>query len=78
MRAPAITVIVHHYYSQDRTKPVDLGAVDRVWLEKIVLHELDALLRQGEVVFLRPDFTLGHFEDGTPVLEDEFERRVEV
>ena len=52
--------------------------MDRVWLEEIVLHELDALLRQGEVIFFRLDFILGQAEDGTPVLEDEFERGVEV
>ena len=48
VRAPATTFIARCSYSQDRSKPIDLGAVDRVWLEGIVLHELDALLRQGE------------------------------
>ena len=69
MRAPAITFIARCSYSQDSSKPIDLGAVDRVWLEEIVPHELDALLRQGEVIFFRPDFILGQAEDGTPVLD---------
>ena len=48
VRAPATTFIARCLYSQDSSKPIDLGAVNRVWLEEIVLHELDALLRQGE------------------------------
>ena len=42
-----------------------------------MLHERNALLRQGEAVFFRPDFLFGHFEDGASVLQDEAEGRIE-
>ena len=65
-------------HSQDRAKPVDLCAVDGIWLEKIVLYEFDALLRQGEAVLFRPDFVFGHVKDRAPILQDKVKRRVEM
>ena len=52
--------------------------MDGIWLEEIVLHELDTLLRQGEAVFFGPDFALGEAKNRASILKDEFERRIEV
>ena len=58
-------------YSQDTTKPVDIGTLDGIGLEEIMLHELDSAIFNSLRCFCRPDFRFSLAQHFGSVLHDE-------
>lgn len=56
---------------QDVAQPIDIGSLDWIILEKVVLHERYAAAFKSLRVLLWPDFFLRLFQDGPPILNDE-------
>lgn len=63
---------------QDVTQPVNGGALHRVLLEEVMLHEFHSTCRQSGGISLRPYGVFCLLEDGTAVLDDEAEFGVEL
>lgn len=65
-------------YSHDVSHPVNFGALNRVFLEEIVLHEFDATGCQCGGAFLGPYRVFSLLNDWATILKDESELRIQL